>query len=435
MMCVAASALSSAVMASGTPEVSNVEMTQSDSSRRVTITYELGNAADGAVVTLDVQTNRTGSVTSDDADWISIGGAAVCNAQGDVWKKVSQGSKTITWRPDLSWEGHKVELANGGARAVVTAWALDNTPDYMVVDITSTGGEGKESYYPRVDFLPGGVANVRYKTAALLMRKIMAKDVTWMMGSVTEAPNWMQVSEVAHQVTLANNYYIGVYEVTQSQWLEITGYNPSNFTAEPSMRPVEKVSYTDIRQGAGTASAAASATGGVYPADPHSDSFLGLLRNKTKIDFDLPSEAQWEFAARAGNGDGYYGDGSPITAENRNRQGRYNGNNPGGTDYTATLSPSSGGTAIVGSYCENNWGLYDMIGNVWEWCLDLYAQDNTSFGGSVNTTSGTQRMRRGAGCVTGSESVRLAARHNFANDPSSRNYDRGFRVVCTAGLQ
>ena len=148
MLCVATAALSSAVMASDTPEVSNVVMTQSEYGRRVTITYDLNNAANGAVVTLDIETNKTGSATNVDSDWVSIGGAAICNAQGDVWKKVSQGNKTITWRPDLSWEGHKVELAGGGARAVVTAWALDNTPDYMVVDI-SAGAQPNTSGFSR----------------------------------------------------------------------------------------------------------------------------------------------------------------------------------------------------------------------------------------------------------------------------------------------
>ena len=155
MLCVVTSALSTVLMASETPEVSNVQMSQPSTGRRVTITYELSNAENGAIVTLDVETNKTGSATNVDSDWVSIGGAAVCNAQGDVWKKVSQGSKTIRWRPDHSWEGHKIELANGGARAVVTAWALDNTPDYMVVDISAAAQPNTQRYYPAVDFLPG----------------------------------------------------------------------------------------------------------------------------------------------------------------------------------------------------------------------------------------------------------------------------------------
>ena len=428
-------------MASDTPQVSNVTMSQASNGRKVTITYELDNAPNGAVVTLDVETNKTGSATNVDSDWVSIGGAAVCNAQGDVWKKVSQGSKTITWRPDHSWEGHKVELANGGARAVVTAWALDNTPDYMVVDITATGGADTQTYYPAADFLPGSVANSLYKTTTLLMRKIMAKDVTWTMGSVAESGRTADREE-AHQVTLTNYYYIGVYEVTQTQWQQITGYNPSFFITEQMMRPVETVSYSDIRQGKGTASSVASATDGVYPGKPHDDSFLGILRNKTKIDFDLPSEAQWEFAARAGHGEGYWGDGSDIRInsgkdENLNRLGRYkvNGGYVGGSTEPAANCEVTNGTAIVGTYRPNAWGLYDMHGNVLEWCLDWYTDDIAAFNGAVNTTSGGNRVQRGGSWSNGTASSCRAA-FRGRNAPTSRSGNNGgFRVICAAGLR
>lgn len=440
MLCVATAALSTSLMATDTPEVSNVVMAQANFGRKVTITYDLSNAANGAVVTLDIETNKTGAATNVDSDWVSIGGAAVCNAQGDVWKKVSQGSKTITWRPDHSWEGHKVELANGGARAVVTAWALDNTPDYMVVDISATGGEGTQRYYPAADFLPGGVANVLYKTGTLLMRKIMAKDVTWMMGSVAESGR-DATREKPHQVTLTNNYYIGVYLVTQTQWQQIAGYNPSDFKTEGSMRPVEKVCYRDIRQGKGTASASASAMGGVYPADPYGESFLGLLRDKTKLDFDLPSEAQWEFAARAGNGEGYWGDGSAMQISSGKDTsldllGRYL-NNPTSNSTTspdATIVPADGGTAIVGSYAPNAWGLYDVHGNVWEWCLDTFAEDITALNGAVNTTaSGMDRMRRGGSWKDAAGSCRPANR--AVNAAANRYNTFGLRLLCFAGLR
>ncbi|MBR6587464.1 MAG: formylglycine-generating enzyme family protein [Kiritimatiellae bacterium] len=439
----AAAIASSMLMAADTPEVENVVMTQASFGRMVTVTYKLKNAADGAVVTFDVETNTLADASG---EWVSIGGAAVCNARGAVWRKVtaadadSEGKYTITWRPDLSWEGHKVSLADGGARAVVTAWALDNTPDYMVVDISAAAKPNTQRYYPAVDFLPGGLlGNPDYRTTSLVMRKILAKDVTWTMGSVAE--NGRNADrEATHRVTLTCNYYIGVYEVTQTQWQQITGYNPSNFTTDRTMRPVEKVSYRDIRQGKGTATSVASATSGVYPADPYGDSFLGLLRSKTGIDFDLPSEAQWEFAARAGNGEGYWGEGSDMQISsgkdmNLDLLGRYLKNPV--TNATSSpdsaIAPANGGTAIVGSYAPNAWGLYDMNGNVWEWCLDWFANDIKALNGTVNTASGASRILRGGGWSHEAGSCRAATRNGYS--PATRQGNFGFRVACTAGLQ
>ena len=452
MLCVATATLSSAVMASDTPEVSNVVMTQSEYGRRVTITYDLNNAANGAVVTLDIETNKTGSATNVDSDWVSIGGAAVCNAQGDVWNKVSQGSRTITWRPDLSWEGHKIELANGGARAVVTAWALDNTPDYMVVDITSTGGEGTEKYYPGADFVPRGVTSDLYKTGSLLMRKIMAKDVKWMMGSTTLETQRNATREATHQVTLTNNYYIGVFPVTQAQWdlIQPNRTAPSYFNnaVDRAMRPVEMVCYNEIRNAANSTTAN---TAYDWPANPNPGSFLGLLRTKTGIDFDLPSEAQWEFAARAGNGDTKWGDGSGILNTDRDTNldllGRYrmNGGYVGGSTAPSQSCSAANGTAIVGSYAPNAWGLYDTAGNVWEWCLDWYADDITAYGGAVNINpsapaktlsgaSGATRVRRSGGWSSTTANCRPANRNG--EDPINGRLDFiGFRLACTAGLQ
>ena len=437
----ALAATASAALPAAVPEISGVTMTQA-SDRLVTITYTLADAP--AVVTVDVQTNVTGDV------WASIGGEAVWNATGDVWKKVETGSHVITWRPDHSWPDHKI--ADGGARAVVTAWALDNTPDYMAVDISAAAQPGTQTYYPAADFVPGGVTNSLYKTTKLLMRKIMAKGVEWTMGSVAESGR-KATRETTHQVKLDANYYIGVYPVTQTQWQQVTDYNPSNFTTDRTMRPVEEVSYTDIRQGKGTASTAASATGGVYPAEPYGDSFLGLLRTKTDIDFDLPSEAQWEFAARAGNGEGYWGDGSAMRISSNKDAGldllgryQYNGGRIGtnsGTNPAADCEPTNG-TAIVGSYAPNTWGLYDMHGNLWEWCLDWYADDITAHGGKVNIdpatpantlsgAPGANRVQRGGGWGSAAGNCRPAGRGD--GKPTNRSNSTGFRVLCSAGLR
>ena len=448
IFCAAATA-SAILMASDTPEVSNVTMTQASFGRQVTIAYELNNAPNGAVVTLDVQTNRTGAVTADDADWFSIGGEAVCNAQGDVWKKVAQGSHTITWRPDLSWEGHKIEFANGGARAVVTAWALDNTPDYMVVDISAGAQPNTQKYYPSVDFFPGGLlGNTSYRTSMLAMRKIMAKDVTWTMGSTT-LESLRKTNETTHQVALTNNYYIGVFEVTQSQWEYICGTTPSVFNnvAYRAMRPVENVSYTTIRNAN-------------WPAEPNASSFLGILKTKTGIYFDLPSEAEWEFAARAGNGDTKWGNGTAIQNKysdtNLSLFGRnkYNG---GMVGSNADQNPADGcdadsGTAIVGTYAPNNWGLYDTAGNVFEWCLDWW-EDNIAttqdtagnlYNGRVNinpssptatlsNASGTHRVMKGGATTQGADNCRPAYRFKVGAGTATKI--TGLRVVCQAGLQ
>ena len=438
----ALAAMATATLTAAVPEVSNATMTQA-ADRLVTITYTLADAP--AVITLDIQTNNTQGA------WVSIGGANIQNLTGDVWKKVETGNHTIQWRPDLSWPDHKI--ADGGARAVVTAWALDNTPDYMVVDISAAAQPNTQKYYTSVDFLPGGLlGNDDYRTTKLVMRKIMAKDVTWTMGSTAlETLNRNATREATHQVTLDNNYYIGVFEVTQDQWALIQTDRPTpayyNNASYRSMRPVEQVSYNEIRNAANSATAN---TAYDWPNDPNPGSFLGLLRTKTGIDFDLPSEAQWEFAARAGNGSTKWGNGSGIvntdTDGNLNSLGRYqrNGGKPGSSDPAASVNADNA-TAIVGSYSPNDWGLYDMHGNVWEWCLDWREDDITSFNGRVNIdsadpsktlsgASGSGRVGRGGAWNAGAGYCRPAYRD--ADDPSSQRLKiYGFRVLCTAGLQ
>ena len=416
------------------PVVTDVEMSQPENSRRVTISYTLSDAP--AVVTFEVQTNRTGSATNVDADWVPIGGEAVSNAKGDVWKRVgdglSQGQSfdgTITWRPDLSWPDHKID--NDAARAVVTAWALDNTPDYMVVDLSANAKKNTQKYYPAVEFLPGGLlSNDDYRTSLLVMRKIMAKDVDWTMGSTKAEPGRNETPEATHRVVLTNNYYIGVFELTQSQWALFASLTSrATFNGGPrSMRPIETVCYNELRMAALVTTAAGDAQ--EWPGAPYAGSFINLVRERTGLDFDLPSEAQWEFAARAGNGDGKWGDGSAIT----NATADLSLSNL--ACYKANPSPFGSGTDEVGAHAPNDWGLYDMHGNVYEYCLDWYKSDISSLTGRVNTVSATNRVRRGGAYGSGASACRSATRGGDGQaDPKTRSQWNGFRLACQAGLQ
>jgi formylglycine-generating enzyme required for sulfatase activity len=193
----------------------------------------------------------------------------------------------------------------------------------MVVDISAGAKPNTQRYYPAVEFLPGGLfGRDEYRTTQIVMRKIMAKNVTWTMGSTSDE-TWRSTSgsEDTHRVMLTNNYYIGVFEVTQTQWSLIQSKRewPSNFKniEYRAKRPVEKVSYNEIRNNSGDDNVANPDYD--WPIAPNENSFLGLLRSQTGIDFDLPSETQWEFAARAGNGDAKWGDGSRIMNVNEDR--------------------------------------------------------------------------------------------------------------------
>jgi formylglycine-generating enzyme required for sulfatase activity len=334
----------------------------------------------------------------------------------------------------------------------------------MAVDIAAAAPPGSQRYYPSADFVPGGVlGNPDYRTTTILMRKIMAKDVTWTMGSTAlETMRNKNDSEKTHKVTLTNNYYIGVFEITQSQWglIKADNLTPSRYNnpAYRAMRPVEQVSYNEIRNSADKN----ANTAYDWPAEPNPGSFLGLLYQKTGIRFDLPSEAQWEYACRAGNGDTMWGDGSGILNvqedENLEKMARtqYNGgrvkNSSGGWGNAPAGCDLSKGTAQVGTYKQNDWGLYDMHGNVWERCLDWYADDiattkdvsGLSYNGRVNIDpansqallsgqTASLRIIRGGSHYLGADAARSA--HRSPQSPNGTSFAICFRVVCTAALK
>ena len=187
------------------------------------------------------------------------------------------------------------------------------------------------------------------------------------------------------------------------------------------MRPVEEVTYNMIR---------GSSAGAMWPASNSVDanSFLGKLRAKTGVEFDLPTEAQWEYACRAGTTTAL-NSGKDLTAwescTNMAEVGRYNYN--GGQDYSHWCDPSAG-TANGGSYRPNAWGLYDMHGNVWEWCLDWYeTKGPAAVTDPKGDSFGSGRVLRGGSWNYAAAYCRSAKR--YGGDPVGTYAALGFRLA------
>lgn len=164
------------------------------------------------------------------------------------------------------------------------------------------------------------------------------------------------------------------------------------------------------------------------------DSFMGKLRNRTDgiLAFDLPTDAQWEWACRAGTS-GALNDGTKnlvnsTSDPNLDLLGRYAAN--GGTlpsGITEALATEKNGSAIVGSYRPNAWGLYDMHGNVYEWCLDWFVEAISGGEDPTGPASGSDRVRRGGGWNDSAAHARSASRLGIP--PASRYAFVGFRVA------
>jgi formylglycine-generating enzyme required for sulfatase activity len=243
--------------------------------------------------------------------------------------------------------------------------------------------------------------------------------------------------ETRHRVTLTHDFYMGVFEVTQRQWELVMGGRPSAFTNETcyAARPVEQgANFEAIRKA------------GVDLDKPWPDShavpttcFLGRLRAKTGLTaLDLPTEAQWEYACRAGSSRALNSnrDLKDLDADKElMKLARYKHNSGSADTKCGKDVDLTQGTAKVGSYLPNAWGLYDMHGNVWEWCLDRLvkyeANDCTDpQGGPVKPLpAGGDFIRRGGGYSSSAVECRSAARsfNYFANAYGAV----GFRLAMT----
>ena len=274
-------------------------------------------------------------------------------------------------------------------RVTVSGSAAEHKYLYMVIDLSSGSSSSK---YPvsYLDAAPSGGFNVNaYKTTKLVLRRCEAGTFK------------MQNSK---NVTLTKAFFCGLFEVTQKQYKLVTGASPSNFSGDTL--PVESVSYNSIR---------GSSNGAKWPSSSavDSSSFMGKLRARTGLDFDLPTEAQWEYACRAGTTTTYsYG-------------------NSADGNYMWYSSNSNSQPHPVGSKRANPWGLYDMHGNVWEWSLDWFG--TLAYGTDPKgSSSGSYRVLRGGSWYIADEK-RCTSSFRDGDTPSGENNSRhkGFRLVRT----
>ena len=381
----------------GMPQVAVTAVSQHDD-RTLSVDYTMG--AEPGVVTMDVETLES------DGSWKGVSATSLSTAMGAVNRLVTNGTYRITWRPDdVTFESNAV-FDPEHARIRLTAWPTNNPPDYMVVDLCAST-DSRVRFYVSEEALPGGLlANPIYRESAIVLRRMHASGVPWTMGDLDSG---------AHAVVLDADYYIGVFELTQLQYaLANDGTFSGYYNVERMRRPCDRLTYNNLR---GTTGDTSSAPEENTPS-PTASSFLGKLARLTGVDFEMPTEAQWEFAARAGTMSYEWPTGVRISISggvDANVPGRYNGN--GGMKTSSAIygggevGPTNA-TAIVGSYAPNRFGLYDMCGNVQEWCRDWFTADISALNGACveNRGESYHRVLRGGSMRTSANDCRPTAR-------------------------
>ena len=361
------------ILSAATPQVKNVKAMQQ---------YPWGNKV---YISYEVEGNIAASAGSGNVPFLMV--LAKDKATGKTYEAVSEylsgdmgiesGLHRVVW--NVGAQGVSINSAN----VAFSVMYCDEV--YLVVDL-SVGANASTYPISYLGSVPSGGWTDAYKTTKLVLRRIPAG--TFKMQNTSN-------------VTLTKPFYMGVFEVTQKQYTLVMGSNPSSFTGDAL--PVEKVSYNTIR---------GSSNGAKWPSSSAVDStsFMGKLRARTGLNFDLPTEAQWEYACRAGTTTTYYWGNSM-----NDNYAWYRGNSGSTTHKVGTKTP-------------NVWGLYDISGNVWEWCLDGYG--TLAYGTDPKgSSSGERRVRRGGGWSNDADNCTSSYRNRYY--PSGELTDGGFRLVRT----
>ena len=343
-----------ALSASATPAIENYSVEQIWGEKVLKVSFTL---TEKAILTVDILTN---GVSIGSTNYSTMRDPLESGNEFPANKIVAAGEHVWLWRPTLEWPGQK--MASEYFQVELKAWSFDDPPDYMILDYSVISNT--PHFYARVEDIPGGIktadpndseavaalANDPYRTTKLVLRKIPAAGVKWRMGSPS-GESYRLANEIPHYVMLTNDFYVSIYPITFTQCINFMGSQDSK-----SVSPKYNEKYTNARGSYNTA-------GYCWPDNGYavtSGSHLGYMRKRTGFRFDLLTEAEWEYACRAGT------------------EGRWNhdGTTPDEVAWTAYTGGAKSNK--VGLKKPNKWGLYDMHGLVQEWVLDQYGAYTTN---------------------------------------------------------
>ena len=325
----------------------------------------------------------------------------------DVGASANTGTHTVTWTAPSGVKSDSCTMT-----AAIYAATAPSGDDYLVVDL-STGAIAYEGLLATQADSNARYNVATYKTSKMVLRKIPGGG-TYPTGDNSNYPS----SNSARTWTTDRDYYVGVFPVTQGQYQQITGTNPSTRTWTAtgntiSYRPVEHVSWDDLRLSTTASSSpipAVSASG--------TGTFFQRLNYMTGLYFDLPTEIMSEIAQRAGATTVYYwGDA---------------------WDTTKVVCGANSGncTFAVGSKEPNAWGIYDAAGNTREWCLDDYTSENRATRADPFTPfcaeTVSSKASHGGGGYGSNNANAFKASYISSGGPASVTNDDGFRVALIA---
>ena len=411
-----------ALAAIAMPEVQGLTVSQNNN-RMVSISFTL---TEKAIVTMDILTN---GVSIGAENYQTVRDALSNVDEFPANKAVAAGPHVFTWRPTKEWPGYHFD--NNALSVKVQAWSFDNPPDYMVIDYNV---RSNATFYATAADIPGGIktaadptnitdeerkilTNDVYRLSKLILRKIPAAGVKWRMGS-PETETYRQTDETQHYVTLTNDYYVAIYPFTLGQCKRFFNTGDDNKYLW-SVMPKANQAYSNAR---GAISSYSWPENG-YDVSPSSG--FGYMRGRTGFRFDFLTEAEWEYACRAGTDDSWNG----MTED----------------EICWHNLSANAANYYPGLKKPNAWGLYDMHGMVNEWVLDQYGDypAEAVLAPVGVTTNANLRVLRGGvinikynNSWTSVVSTRSAFRHKY--DPtkgqSTAPNPFGVRVSCPASL-